>query len=49
MKEVFVTDKDKWKVTRAKSDSQSYATKGDKWVSFDDMVTIKARVTEISI
>lgn len=49
MKRIFLTEKDKWLVTRATSDSQSYACNGEKWVSFDDMVAIKARVTEISI
>jgi hypothetical protein len=47
MKRVFLTERDKWLVTRAANDSQSYACNGEKWVSFDDTVAIKARVTKI--
>jgi len=44
MKKIYLTEKNKWLVTKGTVDSQPFACNGDKWVSFDDINAIKYRV-----
>jgi hypothetical protein len=43
---MFLTEKDKWLITRGSNDSQPFASNGDKWVAFDDLNAVKHRVSD---
>jgi hypothetical protein len=44
MKKLFLTEENKWQITRGTNDSQPFASNKEKWVSFDDLNSIKQRV-----
>lgn len=44
MKKIFLTEKNSWIITRGTNDSQPFACSREKWVSFDDLRSIKNRV-----
>lgn len=49
MKQLYVTEDKKWQITRGTVDSQPFASSTEKWVSFDDLNSIKNRVCHTNI